>query len=164
MKLSLTRLVIFITTTMLSLVLPCYPQAKDDPQGMKNDPVYVIVFNVTGPDGINAKAKVIEGGSLDVGCYKTGKTYAFFPVVNKKNDKVLMKIYNVIKTDSLDPLDRFQEVEQIEIPVGASSKSMATSPQFNIEVKGIRTQTPKSAQQLKLAKDAENVAAKSKSN
>jgi hypothetical protein len=137
MKIALGKHV--IATIVLTLVLASnvYPQeiVKKEEQAAKNELITVIILNISGTDDSLARSSVIEGGALKIIDSKSGTAFAIFPAVDKKNRKnVKIKICSISQDGDVDS---FTEIENLEVMLGDSVKSLTTTPKFKIEVEAI---------------------------
>jgi hypothetical protein len=148
----------------LVLASPGYSQEwglNANRQGAPATPINIIILKVTGPDDTLARASIIEGGALKIQDPQEGTTIAFFPVVNKNDNKtIIVTIRQVFKIDSED---QFKDIEKVEIALGAS-KSLHRIPKFTIEIEAIAKHLPNQGQPFKMPLGASGEAAKSNGN
>lgn len=163
MKNIAAKLLILSMGTTLTLVLPGYSQAWGPDayrQKAATTPINIIILKVTCTDDTSVRASVIEGGALKIQDPEEGTTIAFFPAVDKKDNKTI--IVTVREVSNLDSEDHFKDIEKVEIALG-SSKSLRLMPKFTIEIEAIAKHIPNQGQPFKMPMGSSD-AAKSTAN
>lgn len=148
----------------LVFALPGYSQtwgANANRQGAPATPINIIILKVTGPDDTLARASIIEGGALKIQDPQTGTTIAFFPAVDKNDNKTVT--VTVRQVSKIDSEEHFKDIEKVEIALGAS-KPLHHMPKFTIEIEAIAKHLPKQGQPFKMPLGASGEAAKSNGN
>lgn len=164
MKNIAAKLLILSMGTTLILVLPGYSQTwglSAHRQEAAATPINIIILKVIGTDDTVVRASVIEGGALKIQDPQGGTTIAFFPAVDKKDNKTI--IVTVREVSNLESEDHFKDIEKVEIALG-SSKSLRRIPKFTIEIEAIAKHIPNQGQPFKMPIGSSGDAAKSTAN
>ena len=121
------------------LVLPQYGWVRAEPD---QQPETLIVLHVVDPDGVEARATVVEGGAFSIEDQATGQIIAFFPTVPTANRRnVLVKVFQGFNSK---PEQRaysarsvsLDKVGELEVSLG-SRKSIQADHSYNIEIEAI---------------------------